>query len=189
MVRVRTAEPLQLVDFDSDDDPLSELRESSQGQYLRWYLADLDAKTVLVEPAYFDRDYLSEFAAFYCTSAAGYANVCRRLHYFSEVVDRPALEAGSLWRHHRRRTPDGLLPRVHRSPSDPNDADRSHRPSLVSGLDARPATRRRAVARVSMQRCRARAAREGARLAAARRWRRCMRDGCAVDHAALLRIR
>jgi hypothetical protein len=59
---------------------------------LRWYLADLDAKSVLVEPAYFDRDYLSEFAAFYCTSAAGYQNVCRRLHYFGEVIDRHALE-------------------------------------------------------------------------------------------------
>lgn len=89
---MRTAQPLQLSLFDSDDDPLSQLRGSPQGQYLRSYLADLDAKTVLVEPAYFDRDYLSEFAAFYCTSAAGYPNVCRRLHYFSQQVDRNAFE-------------------------------------------------------------------------------------------------
>jgi hypothetical protein len=89
---VRTPEPLKLVAFDSADDPLAELRGSAQGQYLRWYLADLDAKSVLVEPAYFDRDYLSEFAAFYCTSTAGYPNVCRRLHYFSEDIDRAALE-------------------------------------------------------------------------------------------------
>ena len=88
----RKPQPLTLAAFDSGDDPLSELRQSPQGQYLRWYLADLGAKSVLVEPAYFDRDYLSEFAAFYCTSAAGYPNVCRRLHYFSEDIDRVALE-------------------------------------------------------------------------------------------------
>ena len=89
---MRKPEPLKLVAFDSIDDPLSELRESSQGKYLRWYLADLEAKSALIEPAYFDRDYLSEFAAFYCTSAAGYENVCRRVHYFAEEIDRPALE-------------------------------------------------------------------------------------------------
>lgn len=88
---MRGAEPLQLAVFDSDGDPLSELRSSPQGQYLRWYLADLGAKSVMVEPAYFDRDYLSEFSAFYCTSSAGYANVCRRVHYFSDEVDRAAL--------------------------------------------------------------------------------------------------
>ncbi len=85
-------EPLRLAPFDSIHDPLSRLRGSSQGQYLRWYLADLGAKSALIEPAYFDRDYLSEFAAFYCTSTAGYPNVCRRVHYFSDELDRSALE-------------------------------------------------------------------------------------------------
>jgi hypothetical protein len=89
---VPTAQPLRLEVFDSDHDPLAALRELPQGQYLRWYLADLGAKTVLVEPAYFDRDYLSEFAAFYCTSTAGYPNVCTRLHYFALDVDRAGLE-------------------------------------------------------------------------------------------------
>ncbi len=89
---MRVAASLALHAFDADGDPLAKLRDLSQGQYLRWYLADLDAKTVLVEPAYFDRDYLSEFAAFYCTSAAGYENVCTRAHYFADVVDRVALE-------------------------------------------------------------------------------------------------
>jgi hypothetical protein len=82
---------LLVVAFDSSDDPLAKLRASPQGQYLRWYLADLGAKTVLVERAYFDRDYLSEFAAFYCTSAAGYPNVCSRVHYFSESITRETL--------------------------------------------------------------------------------------------------
>jgi hypothetical protein len=87
----RSAEPLLVASFDSSDDPLSRLRASPQGQYLRWYLADLEAKSVLVEPSYFDRDYLSEFAAFYCTSAAGYPNVCCRVHYFSASITRETL--------------------------------------------------------------------------------------------------
>lgn len=86
------AQPLTIAPFDDEVDPLAALREMPQAQYLRWYLADLGARSVLVEPSYFDRDYLSEFAAFYCTSSAGYPNVCRRAHYFSEPVDRASLE-------------------------------------------------------------------------------------------------
>jgi len=52
------------------DDPLVELQDLPQAQYLRWYLADLGAQAAIIEPHYFDRDYLSEFASFYCTSSA-----------------------------------------------------------------------------------------------------------------------
>lgn len=48
---------------------------------------------MLTEPYYFDRDYLAEFAAFYCVSASGYENVCRRLHFFRDTLDRAALES------------------------------------------------------------------------------------------------
>ncbi len=89
---MRGAAPLALHAFDAAGDPLERLQGLPQGQYLRWYLADLGAKSVLVEPAYFDRDYLSEFAAFYCTSVAGYENVCQRAHYFDCEVDRGGLE-------------------------------------------------------------------------------------------------
>jgi hypothetical protein len=75
-------------------DPLALLPSTHQVTYLRGYLADLGATSVLEEPQYFDRDYLSEFAAFYSVSSAGYANVCRRLHFFSgPAVTRAALEA------------------------------------------------------------------------------------------------
>lgn len=84
--------PIEIAGFGTGGDPLSALQNLGQGQYLTWYLADLGAKTVLVERRYFDRDYLSEFAAFYCTSSAGYPNVCERLHYFAADVDRPMLE-------------------------------------------------------------------------------------------------
>jgi len=89
-----TSAPSSLVfaSFDHAADPLASLQEVPQGQFLRWYLADLGAQSVLIEEKYFDRDYLSEFAAFYCTSSAGYPNVCQRLHYFSIAVDRPMFE-------------------------------------------------------------------------------------------------
>lgn len=72
--------------------PLDGLASSTQEQYLRGYLDDLGTKVVVTEPNYFDRDYLSEFAAFFGASARGYPNVCRRLHFFGEPrVDRALL--------------------------------------------------------------------------------------------------
>jgi len=84
--------PLVIAAAGSADDPLVELQAFSQAQYLRCYLADLGAQTVVIEPHYFDRDYLSEFASFYCTSSAGYPNVCQRVHYFATAVDRAHIE-------------------------------------------------------------------------------------------------
>ncbi|MFK7859418.1 MAG: hypothetical protein AB8B64_11365 [Granulosicoccus sp.] len=66
----------------------SDLPSSRQLRYLYCYLRDLDATTILVEPHYFDKDYLSEFAAFYSVSSRGYPNTCRRLHFFSQSVTR-----------------------------------------------------------------------------------------------------
>lgn len=89
------AAALRLVRFGAKQDPLVALdatHGSNQVKYLRCYLHDLGARTVLVEPNYFDRDYLSEFVAFYSTSAAGYPNVCQRLHVFACSVTRAQLE-------------------------------------------------------------------------------------------------
>ena len=85
------AQPLRYVDFGSFKDPLVEIERevnAPQAQYLRCYLHDLRAVTVVIEPNYFDRDYLAEFAEFYATTSAGYANICERAHYFSIKVDR-----------------------------------------------------------------------------------------------------
>jgi hypothetical protein len=86
------AEPLQFSGARVATDPLTLYADTPQGQYLIWYLADLQAQSVVIEPQYFDRDYLSEFAAFYCLSSANYGNCCRRLHYFSIDVDRSLIE-------------------------------------------------------------------------------------------------
>ncbi len=82
-------EHLGFYHFNSAQDPLAELSSrSSQASYLLYYFADLNAQSLLIEPTYFDRDYLAEFAAFYSTSAKGYSNCCKRVHYFSTPVTR-----------------------------------------------------------------------------------------------------
>ena len=87
---------LKLHDFNSPTDPLVELGNRGQVAYLRHYLADLGAKSVLEEKSYFDRDYLSEFSAFYGVSSRGYSNKCRHCSFFSERVKRehPRAAAG-----------------------------------------------------------------------------------------------
>lgn len=66
----------------------SEFPASRQFNYLYCYLRDLGAESVLEEPHYFDKDYLSEFSAFYSVSSRGYSNTCRRLHFFARDVSR-----------------------------------------------------------------------------------------------------
>lgn len=84
--------PLLFVDFSSLDNPLNAIknsRQSTQSDYLIRYLSDLNACKVVVENNYFDRDFLDEFSAFYCLSAKGYPNVCKRVHFFSsDLVNR-----------------------------------------------------------------------------------------------------
>jgi hypothetical protein len=88
---VHLPQPLGFTAFSAARDPLVVIErtlESRQAKYLRCYLHDLGARSVVIEPNYFDRDYLSEFEAFYATSAAGYPNICKRAHYFAAPVTR-----------------------------------------------------------------------------------------------------
>jgi hypothetical protein len=88
---VHRPQPLGFRAFSAAGDPLVAIErdvESRQGKYLRCYLHDLGARSVVIEPNYFDRDYLSEFEAFYATSSAGYPNICKRAHYFGSRVTR-----------------------------------------------------------------------------------------------------
>lgn len=63
-------------------------RDFQQLTYIYQYLLHLQVKAIIVEPRYFDRDYLSEFSAFYSLSAKGYHNYCRRAHFFVDGVTR-----------------------------------------------------------------------------------------------------
>jgi hypothetical protein len=81
---------------------LGDLVPTNQVKYLQRYLADMSVRSVLIEDQYFDRDYLSEFSAFYSQNARGYPNICKRIHFFSGtsgIVDRGTLKraaAGNL---------------------------------------------------------------------------------------------
>lgn len=69
-------------DFDAPENPLLSI-DSPQAKYLLCYARGLGACFFLLESAYFDNDFLAEFAAYYSTSARGYRNLCSRVHFFS----------------------------------------------------------------------------------------------------------
>ncbi len=83
--------PALLIEDFGPADALGRLPPSRQLGYLRCYFAGAGAQSVLEEPEYFDRDYLSEFQAFYSTSARGYTNLCRRVHFFARRLTRDEL--------------------------------------------------------------------------------------------------
>ncbi len=70
-----------------DGDPLARIaggdRGAAHAAYVRAYLADLGAASILEETDYFDRDYLAEFGAFYAKGVRPLPNTCRRLHFFA----------------------------------------------------------------------------------------------------------
>jgi len=72
------------------NDPLSE-HTNDQSKYLRCYLSDLGAKSVIEEPEYFDRDYLDEYSAYYSRVATPTSNRCKRLHFFSRALTQDQL--------------------------------------------------------------------------------------------------
>ena len=69
---------LSFHEFSSKKNPLLQLR-GYHASYLLHYLADLNAKTVVEERCYFDRDYLAEFSAFYSQSTRAYTVVLIQL--------------------------------------------------------------------------------------------------------------
>jgi len=75
---------ISVLAFSTSENPLRALK-CRQRIHLLQYLKDLGAETVVVEPEYFDRDYLAEFSAFYGVSAKQYPNTCARLHFFSSA--------------------------------------------------------------------------------------------------------
>jgi hypothetical protein len=61
--------------------------------YLDGYFQKLDAKTILIENDYFDRDYLEDYAAYYARCFHQYERRCTRLHFFTTQFDRERFSA------------------------------------------------------------------------------------------------
>lgn len=61
--------------------------------YFEEYFSKLDAKTIVVETDYVDRDFLEDFAAYYVRCFYNYDRTCTRLHFFNHSFDGPSLDA------------------------------------------------------------------------------------------------
>ncbi len=57
---------------------------SFQANYIYDYLSEINAKTVVIEENYIDKDYLIDYAKFYARSFNTDEKFTRRLHFFSE---------------------------------------------------------------------------------------------------------
>lgn len=76
----------------NDECPLSLVEVDPHADYLREYLSDISAATMLVEPEYVDGDYLEDYAAFYVACFHPYKRFCRRIHFFKKEFDRAYFE-------------------------------------------------------------------------------------------------
>ena len=63
---------------------LDDMGGSEQAIYIVKYLGTLDAKTVLIEYDYVNKDYLIDYANYYCRSFSKHERYVTRLHFFSE---------------------------------------------------------------------------------------------------------
>ena len=59
-----------------------------QLRYVQNYAQELGCRSLTVEENYIDRDYIEDHSVFYSKSLYPYPNYCRRIHFFSEDVER-----------------------------------------------------------------------------------------------------
>jgi hypothetical protein len=70
-----------------------EIRNKAHIKYLESYLAHIEAKTIVVEREYVDRDFLEDYAAYYVRCFPVYKKTCTRIHLFNESFGKDALDA------------------------------------------------------------------------------------------------
>ena len=96
-------QPYEVLPFDSEhlvqlfasaaSLPAEVIRDKDQVRYLLGYLGRLQAKTIVVEKKYIDRDFLEDFAGYYVRCFADYPRTCARLHFFDTSVSREAFDS------------------------------------------------------------------------------------------------
>ena len=64
-----------------------DINTKKQINYLFNYLRDLEAKTILLESEYIDKDYLEDYSRYYVKCFNRYGERCARLHFFSHEFD------------------------------------------------------------------------------------------------------
>jgi hypothetical protein len=71
---------------------ISSLKQKLHIVYLESYFNELNAKTIVVEKDYIDKDYSEDYAAYYARSFKPYKRTCVRLHFFSRRFDKSSFE-------------------------------------------------------------------------------------------------
>ncbi len=62
---------------------VTEVSANRRAVYLRDYLREIGARTIVVESEYVDGDYLDDYASFYAKCFEKYPKTCKRLHFFA----------------------------------------------------------------------------------------------------------
>jgi len=70
----------------------ADFKQRSHYYYFHGYFNDLNAKTIVVEHDYIDRDYLEDYAGYYVSCFPRYARHCKRLHFFDTNFTADALK-------------------------------------------------------------------------------------------------
>lgn len=68
---------------DKSKNSLSAVKQRGHSQYFEEYFNKLQAKTILIENEYVDRDFLEDFSAYYVRCFNHYERFCSRLHFFT----------------------------------------------------------------------------------------------------------
>lgn len=75
---------MEIYSFSRNDENLREtMGESPQSDYIIGYLEELEAKSVIIEENYIDKDYLIDYSNFYSRSFTPYERYTKRIHFFS----------------------------------------------------------------------------------------------------------
>ena len=82
-VRRYNIETLRELLADKSQNTLSAIEQRSHFRYFEEYFDKLQAKTILVENEYVDRDFLEDFSAYYVRCFSRYERFCVRLHFFT----------------------------------------------------------------------------------------------------------
>jgi hypothetical protein len=70
-----------------------EIFHKQQIQYLFQYLSDLEAKSILLEREYIDKDYLEDYVSYYVKCFGNNGEKCARLHFFkTDHIDHKFIE-------------------------------------------------------------------------------------------------
>ena len=81
----------RIAEFSSNE--AGAVERSLHGVYFEEYFRALDAKTMLAELNYVDRDFLEDYAAYYVRCFHAYKRTCVRIHFFDQSITAAEFEA------------------------------------------------------------------------------------------------